>query len=962
MLQDDELYNKIWRVATAGYPYHTAQELGVDDWTYAYQATKTAIYDILGQTDVNNYYGIDETGRRTVDLMKRLVNEGENGTRTYKTPVSTIEKSGDIFLEGEFYIQNYNVTSNVDISSYNIVITGFPAQTKTTDTSGIEKSQFNPGETFQIRIPKNSIETGDINGKILANVNTKSYPIFYGKTYNEKLQNYAITTDPVTLTNSIDTLSLKGNTCSIKVRKVDVDTNAPIPSTIFELSKSDGTVIGTATTDASGIVTFNNLYQGDYLLKEIKNNADYVLKDEIVNVIAEYNKTTEIEVTNEKRKGQVKVIKVDKDNNEIKLQGVEFNILDSKGNVVDKLVTDQNGEAVSKRLPINETYTVQEVKTLQNYVLNTEEKTITLTENQITEVQFTNEKKKGQVRVIKIDEDYNEIKIPNVKFNILDSKGKVVDTLVTDKNGEAISKRLPIDEEYIIQEISTSEKYLLNEKKITVTLKENMITNVTITNKHKEGKLKVYKIDKDNNRVALGNVEFDLYSEEFGKIIGTYITDVNGEILIGKLRIGNYRLIEKTTNKWYNLADEIDVKIEYDKTTDVEVENELKKGQIKVIKVDEDDNEIKLAGVKFEVLDEDGNLLETITTDNNGEAYTNKYAVRDYNKLTLREIETLKNYSLNDTPQTIELKANEITTVQFTNELKKGQIKVIKVDKDNNEVKLEGVKFEVYDEENNLVQTLITDENGEAITDRLRIDKKYIIKETETNKDYALTVDVIEVTLQEDEIKEIKFENEKKKGQIQVIKVDSENNKVFIPDVTFEIYNSKNELVDTITTDSEGKATSKRLPIDDEYTIKETISNKAYVLTEETQTVILEEDEIKDITVENTKIYGKIKINKLSGAYSKILDLPANSPLANTKFLVFNSKGEAMGMYTTDETGSLLTENLPYGEYTIYEYEAPEHFIKDARPQTVSITEDGQIAELTFINAPSEPELPNTGF
>ena len=47
------------------------------------------------------------------------------------------------------------------------------------------------------------------------------------------------------------------------------------------------------------------------------------------------------------------------------------------------------------------------------------------------------------------------------------------------------------------------------------------------TYRHKKGNLKVYKVDKDNNKISLGNVEFDLYSEEFDKVIGTYYTDVN---------------------------------------------------------------------------------------------------------------------------------------------------------------------------------------------------------------------------------------------------------------------------------------------------------------------------------------------------------------------------------------------------------------------------------------------------
>ena len=224
-----------------------------------------------------------------------------------------------------------------------------------------------------------------------------------------------------------------------------------------------------------------------------------------------------------------------------------------------------------------------------------------------------------------------------------------------------------------------------------------------------------------------------------------------------------------------------------------------------------------------------------------------------------------------------------------------------------------------------------------------------------------LNEEIQKVTLEENQIKELTFKNEKKKGQIRIVKIDSESNETYIPDTTFQIYNSKNEIVDTITTDKEGVAISKQLPIDDEYIAKESISNQEYVLSEETQTITLEQDKITDIVFKNTKKYGRLKINKISNAYSKILNLPENSPLANTKFLIINSKGENMGIYTTDKTGSVSID-LPYGRYTVYEYETPEHFLKDAKPQIFSIIEDKQIVELTFKNTPKEPPLPKTGF
>ena len=66
---------------------------------------------------------------------------------------------------------------------------------------------------------------------------------------------------------------------------------------------------------------------------------------------------------------------------------------------------------------------------------------------------------------------------------------------------------------------------------------------------------------------------------------------------IKNLRTGNYKLIETKTNKWYNLANDTEIKVEWDKETTKNIENELKKGQVKVIKIDKDNNEVKLEGV-----------------------------------------------------------------------------------------------------------------------------------------------------------------------------------------------------------------------------------------------------------------------------------------------------------------------------------------------------------------------------
>ena len=145
--------------------------------------------------------------------------------------------------------------------------------------------------------------------------------------------------------------------------------------------------------------------------------------------------------------------------------------------------------------------------------------------------------------------------------------------------------------------------------------------------------------------------------------------NINNFTSITGLKIGDYYLKEtKGDALYYLLKDDIKVSIEYNKTTTKVIENELKKGRIRVIKVDSEDNEIKLKGVKFEVLDENDNILEEIITNENGEAVTSKYAIRDFSKLKIREKETLENYILTKEIRTIELEENLIKDIIFENE------------------------------------------------------------------------------------------------------------------------------------------------------------------------------------------------------------------------------------------------------------------------------------------------------
>ena len=271
-----------------------------------------------------------------------------------------------------------------------------------------------------------------------------------------------------------------------------------------------------------------------------------------------------------------------------------------------------------------------------------------------------------------------------------------------------------------------------------------------------------------------------MYSKELNKVIGRYKTDKDGKITINNIRTGEYSLIEEKTNKWYNLAKDKNLKVKWNDTTVVTVENELKKSRIKVIKEDKEDNKIKLKNVKFQVLDKNNNILETIITDENGEAVTSKYALKDYNELYLKEIKTNEKYVLDDKIYKVSLKENQTVNVVIQNKKIKGQIKIIKTTKKNNKITnqnagdpIEGVKFGIYDENKNLIEIVTTDKKGEAITGMLDKGKKYV-KELEAAKFYVLDEKEYSIEIKSDgQISSLNLENIPENPEVSIEKTGS---------------------------------------------------------------------------------------------------------------------------------------------------------------------------------------------
>ena len=354
----------------------------------------------------------------------------------------------------------------------------------------------------------------------------------------------------------------------------------------------------------------------------------------------------------------------------------------------------------------------------------------------------------GKIEINKLDDETSE-PIEGAEFELYNSKNEKLGVYTTDSNGKIEIPNL-YQGKYSLKETKTNENYILDENaNYTIDVFYDKTSTINIENKHKKGNLTIYKVDKDNNNITLGNIGFELYSDDM-KLVGTYYTDANGKVEIKELRTGNYKLKEISTNEWYNLADEKELQIKWDETTEETIENELKKGQIRVIKVDKDNHEVKLKNVVFDVLDENNNVLEQITTNENGEAITKQYIV---------------------------LEENQIKDITFENEKIKGKIKIIKKTGEKSEITgleknepLEDIKFEIYNKDEVLLDTILTNNEGIAISKDLE-KGMYKVKEVETNKWYILDENEknVEITMN-NQIIELKLENMPARPDEEVIK------------------------------------------------------------------------------------------------------------------------------------------------------------------------------------------------
>lgn len=331
------------------------------------------------------------------------------------------------------------------------------------------------------------------------------------------------------------------------------------------------------------------------------------------------------------------------------------------------------------------------------------------------------------------------IKVANAIKNIYD-RGMNTQTLPNTVNILDVSKEFKIDdkdEEYYSKKINL--EYNENVKEI-ILRKNSLDAIVTDLNNNKIDKItnqKEVKILVKRNKI-LENVKFNL---EFDTLVK------ENSVMFGA----------SLDSSKQNTA----LALKPLKTNVIKLENELKyePTYLKIIKVDKDDNAIRLPNTKFSLsLKSTGRFLGEYTTDENGEInldVSKELKIFKSEELELKEIEASKGYNISkeNNVYDIKLKMGKENTITIANDKIKGKIKILKLSNEDN--KLSGLKkntplsdttFNIYSEDNQLVDTITTDKNGIAVSKELKYGK-YYIKEIKSSKYYVLNANTFKAEI-----------------------------------------------------------------------------------------------------------------------------------------------------------------------------------------------------------------------
>ena len=493
------------------------------------------------------------------------------------------------------------------------------------------------------------------------------YP--YGSKSYQKLI-YSAYYDPIDVSFNANITPL-GNLKLVKTSEDNVVAN--IKFTITGTNYSN-----TVTTNSKGEFQLDDLVPGKYTVTEESIDKYVPAKSQTVTV--EGNKTATVSFSNVLKRSDIKVIKSCEDNF---TEGHKFHLYGTSlsGIKVDEYTTtDKNGVATFKDILIGTGYTLEEVDTAVRYVIP-DNQTAAVEWSKVNEYHFNNKLKKFRVTVTKTDVEKGHAQgdgtLAGASYGLY--KGStLVDTYYTDENGQFTTEYYVCDTDWYIQELSSSEGYLVDGEKHPVgadpklyEIEYNECKNA-VTEQVKKGKIAIIKHSDDGStqiETPEKGAEFQVYLKSAGSFVNadkdekdTIICDEDGFASTKLLPYGVYTVHQTKGWEGREKIKDFDVFIDTDmKEYKFLINNSNFESYLKVVKLDKETNkQIAYEGAGFEIYDSNNHrvsmqftypeVTEIHTFYTNSEGYLITPEKLPYGDYTLKEVQAPYGYVLDSTP------------------------------------------------------------------------------------------------------------------------------------------------------------------------------------------------------------------------------------------------------------------------------------------------------------------------
>ena len=381
--------------------------------------------------------------------------------------------------------------------------------------------------------------------------------------------------------------------------------------------------------------------------------------------------------------GSMKIVKTSEDG---KVSGVRFRVT---GNGVDTTVqTGTDGTIIVPNLKAG-SYTVTELDVPDQYV-QPKSQTVTVKANETATVSFTNVLKKWKATITKVDAEtgaaQGDASLAGAVYGVYHGSD-LIDQYTTNASGQFTTKEYVCGDNWYIQEISPSSGYLLDTTKYPVgaepdkyTLEHNQIP-IGVKEQAIKGKIQIHKQYEtlEGTPKDEAAAEFQVYLKSAGSYDkakaserDTIITSASGYAVTKNMPYGTYIVHQTKGGAGREFVDDFEVMISANNQTySYELLNELKNGQLKIIKTSDDG---KVEGIQFRVTRLTDNYSKVYTTDASGLILTETLPIFEDNEgktkyqYRVEELDTEKTYGYQlPDPQIVELSEGEIASVSFHN-------------------------------------------------------------------------------------------------------------------------------------------------------------------------------------------------------------------------------------------------------------------------------------------------------